>query len=83
MRGTAVDRGRSLHRKVGGQVRVHFVLGMHSGRERTEQDWRDLVGAQALRMVSPPSTASTAPVMYEAAGRSSDNVACATSSGSP
>ncbi|MDT5297088.1 MAG: hypothetical protein QOG79_330 [Mycobacterium sp.] len=48
MRGTAVDRGRSLHRKVGGQVRVHFVLGIHSGRERTEQDWRDLVGRSGV-----------------------------------
>lgn len=37
----------------------------------------------ALRMVSPPSATSVAPVMYEAAGNSSDSVACATSSGSP
>jgi hypothetical protein len=37
---------------------------------------------QALRIVSPPSTGNVAPVTKPAAGRHSDKVICATSSGS-
>ena len=37
----------------------------------------------ARRIVSPPSTCSVTPVQNDAAGKHSDNVICATSSGSP
>ncbi len=39
--------------------------------------------AQALRIVSPPSTTSTAPVTNEAAGSASESTMWAISSGSP
>ena len=48
--------------------------------------WLSWIGNRvrhALRIVNPPSTGMTAPVIYDAAGRHRLKVICATSSGSP
>ena len=56
--------------------------GDEAGAQEADPD-RRVGGHQLFFVVKPPSTTTTAPVVYDMAGRHNDSVAWATSSGSP